>query len=441
MKKILIIGAGRSTISLINYLLNKSTELNIYITLADIDVNLAKEKIKNHPNACAKAFDIQNQDERRKLIAENEFIISMLPAALHMTVAYDCLHLNKHLATASYVSNEMKTIEKEVKQKSLFFLNECGLDPGIDHASAMKVIDQIKLAGGTITSFKSYCGGLVAPENNTNPWGYKFSWNPRNVVVAGQGTAQFLEDKNLKYLPYSRLFSEHDVIEVPGFKSFDAYANRDSLNYINTYGLHNIETMIRGTLREIGYCNAWQLIINLGLTDDTVVFHETDKLNYEMLLNAFLPNGNDTVKNKLIKFAGKLWSKDVEEKFDYLFFKTNEKITLKSGSPAQLLQSLLERKWKLENNDKDLVVMQHRFEYIQHADSNKKIINSSLVVIGDDNINTAMAKTVGLPLAITVKNFLSGKIQDRGVVIPVTKEIYMPMLDELKLFGIDFKES
>lgn len=439
MNKILIIGAGRSTSSLISYLLKQSEKHKWQITVADSNLQLAQSKTSGFANAKAMSFDVTNAAEREKVIMENDMIISMLPAFMHGDVARDCVRLGKHIATASYVSADMRELDAEAKQKGLFMLNECGLDPGIDHASAMKIIHELQHKGAEITSFKSYCGGLVAPESNDNPWGYKFSWNPRNVILAGQGTAQFLEGGQLKFIPYNRLFTQIDSISVEGYGKFDAYANRDSIGYKEPYGLHSIRTLLRGTLRQTGYCKAWNVFVKLGLTDDGYKIHDANQLTYTQLIGSFLPQGNGTVKDRLKNFMGAEWDMEVEAKLNYLELFDNKAIKIKEGSPAQLLQDLLEEKWKLKHGDKDMIVMQHLFEY--KLNGKDHYLTSSLVVTGDDEEHTAMAKTVGLPLAITVKNFLTGKFKLSGVQIPIVKEIYEPLLQELEELGIVFSEK
>lgn len=439
MSKILIIGAGRSTSSLISYLLRQSGTYNWEITVADTNKSLTEEKVRGFANAKAITFDVTNATEREAVIKTNDFVISMLPAFMHADVARDCVKFGKHIATASYVSADMKALDAEAKQKGLLLLNECGLDPGIDHASAMKIIDHLKSLGAEINLFKSYCGGLVAPESNDNPWGYKFSWNPRNVVLAGQGTAQFIDGGELKYIPYSNLFTQIETIEVEGYGKFDAYANRDSISYKEPYGLNNIKTLLRGTLRQVGYCKAWNVFVKLGLTDDSRKIKEANKLTYTQLIDSLLPKVEGTTLEKLKTFMQNDWDADVLEKLNYLELFDNRKIKLAEGSPAELLQNLLEEKWKLHHGDKDMIVMQHLFEYTLNNKKHK--LTSSLVVIGDDEEHTAMAKTVGLPLAITVKNFLTGKFKLSGVQIPTVKEIYEPLLAELEELGIIFKEK
>ncbi len=407
MTKILIIGAGRSATSLIDYLLANSQTHDWKITVSDVDLKLAQEKTGNNPRATAISFDIRNEEQRKKIIGEHDLVISMLPAFMHGDVARDCVELGKHMATASYVSADMKALDKEAQKKNILLLNECGLDPGLDHASAMKLIDEITHKGGEIHTFKSYCGGLVAPESNDNPWGYKFSWNPRNVILAGQGTAQYLEEGTLKFIPYNRLYTQTDVINIEGQGKFDAYANRDSISYIEVYGLKNIKTMLRGTLRQHGYCRAWNVFVKLGLTDDTSKITHADKLTYSSLLASFLPPATGSLKERLKNFVGADWDKEMETMMDYLELFSDKPVTMNEGSPAQLLQALLEEKWKLKPGDKDMIVMQHQFEYTLPGKSGLQRSESSLVVIGKNENHTAMALTVGLPLAITVKNFLT----------------------------------
>lgn len=441
MENILIIGAGRSATSLISYLLQQAVELDWWITVADVDVNLAEEKIAAHPRGKALSFDIRNEEQRRAIISKQDIVISMLPAIMHGDVARDCVELGKHMATASYVSADMRQLEGEAIKKGVLLLNECGLDPGLDHASAMKVIDDIKAKGGVLRSFKSYCGGLVAPQSNDNPWGYKFSWNPRNVILAGQGTAQWLDKGTIHFIPYNRLFLQTDTIVTEKYGQFEAYANRDSISYIDVYGLNGIQTMLRGTLRQTGYCKAWQVFVALGLTDDTSRISQANKMTYTSLMRAFLPGYPADVRSGLKQLMGKEWTSEVEAMLEYLELFNDRPITITEGSPAQILQVLLEEKWLLRKGDRDLIVMQHQFEYQLPGSDGLNRIHSSLALEGKDEQQTAMAMTVGLPLAITVKNFLTGKFKLSGVQIPIRQEIYQPMLKELESHHIQFVEQ
>lgn len=441
MKNILIIGAGRSASSLIKYLLENAAENNWNITVGDVSLELVQQKVKGFPSARAIAFDIQNESQRREEIRRADLVISMLPAFMHMNVAKDCVEFGKHLATASYVSKEMAELNEEAKQKGVILMNEIGLDPGIDHASAMKVIDHFRSEGYSVQAFRSYCGGLVAPESNDNPWGYKFSWNPRNVILAGQGTAQYIENGHYKYIPYNRLFIQTEMVEVDGLGTFEAYANRDSLSYRKSYSIEGIPTMLRGTLRSKGYCKAWNVFVKLGLTDDTYRIEASSEMTWKQLVEAYLPAGSGSLQQRLVEFMGSEMDATTLKLVEWLEIFSDKKIRLSNASPAQILQDLLEEKWKLKESDKDMIVMQHEFEF-QHksSDLQKKVI-SSLVVKGEDQTYTAMAKTVGLPLAITAKLILQNKLHVNGVVIPVIPEIYEPVLKELESLGIRFVEK
>src|SRR5690554_4768213 len=300
MKKILIIGAGRSASSLIKYLLDKSESENLEVTIADLSVELAQKKTNNHPRAKAIALDIKNKEEREQAIQSTDLVISMLPAAMHIEVAKDCITFKKHLVTASYISPEMQALDQEAKDNNLVFMNEIGLDPGIDHMSAMKVIDEIRAKGGKMLLFESFCGGLVAPESDTNLWNYKFTWNPRNVVLAGQGgAAKFIQEGRYKYIPYHRLFRRTEFFDIEGYGRFEGYANRDSLKYRSIYGLDNVLTLYRGTIRRVGFSKAWDMFVQLGMTDDSYVMENSENMSYSEFINSFLPfSHTDTVELK-----------------------------------------------------------------------------------------------------------------------------------------------
>jgi saccharopine dehydrogenase (NADP+, L-glutamate forming) len=437
---ILVVGAGRSSSSLIAYLLAQASTHNWIITVGDISLPAARERVGSSPQGRAIQFNIEEQEKSREVIAASDVVISLLPAHLHIQVAKICLTEKKHLLTASYISDEMKSLDLEAKRNDLLFLNECGLDPGIDHMSAMQVIDAIKSRGGKLISFESFTGGLIAPETDPdNPWRYKFTWNPRNVVMAGQGTARFLQDGKYKFIPYQQLFLRTTPVSVPGFGEYEGYANRDSLKYLETYGLGNIKTMLRGTLRNKGFCKAWNVLVQLGCCDDTYAMERVEKMTHAGFMDSFLDSHSSaSVEEKLIsKFNLSLSGEEmVRLRWSGLF--TDEKIGLSTGSPAQILEHILNKKWKLAPGDKDFIVMWHRFVY--EMGTTTKEIQAHLTVTGDDEVNTAMAKTVGLPLAIAANHLLQGKIKSRGVVIPVDKDIYNPVLNELSKHGISLVE-
>lgn len=439
MKSILVIGAGRSSSALISYLLKNADANGWKVRVGDMNLKFAQERVAGHDRGTAFHFDINNQQQREQEILHADLVVSMLPATMHGQVAQDCVKFGKHLVTASYVSDAMRALDADAKSKNVILLNEIGLDPGIDHMSAMKIINDIRSRGGELQAFYSYCGGLVAPESNDNPWGYKFSWNPRNVILAGQGTAQYIENGKYKYLPYQRLFAEAKSIEVKGHGSFDAYANRDSLSYRAIYGLENIPTMLRGTLRANGFCKAWDIFVKLGLTDDTWKVKNAGELTYGQLTEAFLPEGKGALKNRIAELYNLDPNDASVEMIEWSGILDNKKIPMDEGTPAQILQHLLEKKWLLKPGDKDMVVMQHIFDYF--LDGKLEHITSSLVVKGEDEIHTAMAKTVGLPAAIAVKMILTGAFKGSGVVVPVMKELYEPVLKELEGQGIVFTEE
>ncbi|MEO5572755.1 MAG: saccharopine dehydrogenase C-terminal domain-containing protein [Bacteroidia bacterium] len=446
MRSVLVLGAGLSSSALIKYLLDHSQNENWNVTVADFSLDTAKSKTKNHTHARAIAFDIKNESQRAEEIKKANIVISLLPPGLHYLAAVDCIRFKKNLITASYVSDQIKKLESDAATSGILLLNEMGLDPGIDHMSAMQIIHQLKSENAELLSFKSYTGGLVAPEYNDNPWGYKFTWNPRNVILAGQGTAKFIQDNTYRYIPYSRLFHLIETIEVEGLGIFDGYANRDSLAYRHHYEIENIPSLIRGTLRNHGFCAAWDVFVQLGLTDDSFTIEKSSELTYAHFIEAFIPlriNGKD-LKSKVAALCGIDPEGEAIKKIEWTGIFDEVKIDLDNATPAQILQHLLQRKWILKEGDKDMIVMQHEFicrdQKPESVSQNKKII-SSLIVKGDDAHFTAMAKTVGLPMGIAARLILNGKIKLTGVKIPVMKEIYEPVLDELKSFGITFSEK
>ena len=441
MRKILVIGAGKSTSYLLDYLLGKAESEKLHITIGDINPSAIPERIAGDKSCTLISLDIFDEGERTKAISDADIVISMLPARFHIKVAKDCLEHGKHLVTASYISKELLALDKSVKDKGLVFMNEIGLDPGVDHMSAMQVIDRVRDKGGKIILFESFCGGLVAPEDDNNLWNYKFTWNPRNVVLAGQGgTAKFLQEGTYKYIPYHRLFRRTEFFEVEGFGRFEGYANRDSLNYRESYGLQNALTIYRGTMRRVGFSKAWNMFIQLGATDDTFTIENSEKMSYREFINLFLPySPTDSVELKLRHYL-KLDQDDIrwDKLLELNVFDDSRYIGIPNATPAQALQKILEDSWTLKAEEKDMIVMYHKFGY--ELNGEKKQIDSKLVVIGENQTHTAMAKTVGLPVAIATLKILNGKITTPGVQIPISKEVYEPILEELKSFGVNFKE-
>jgi saccharopine dehydrogenase-like NADP-dependent oxidoreductase len=441
MKTIAVLGAGRSASALITYLLQQATAHGWKIVVGDVSEDAARQRIGGSTRGEAVSFDINNEANSKQVIQSADVVISLLPAHFHPVVAQHCLTFNKHLLTASYVSKEMEAFDAEAKSKNILLLNECGLDPGIDHMSAMQVIDKIKSAGGSLVSFDSFTGGLISPETDKeNPWRYKFTWNPRNVVMAGQGTAKFLQQGQFKYIPYHQLFKRITHVTVPGYGEYEGYANRDSLKYLSTYGLEGIQSMLRGTLRNKGYCSAWNVLVQLGCCDDTYMMEGLDKMTHRDFINAFLNYESQLMVEEKICINFKLLPNGPEmQRLRWSGFFDREIIGIKEGTPAQVLEHILNKKWKLAPIDKDLIVMWHRFVY--EVGGVKKEIQASLVATGDDSNYTAMSKTVGLPLGIAAKLLLQDKISSRGVVIPVIRELYDPILKELGEMGIALIEQ
>ena len=428
---------------MIKYTLEQAQKYNWAVIVADADLKMAESKVAGHPNGLAVWLDVTKAEERRQLITRADLVVSLLPAYLHIEVANDCIKLRKHLITASYVSKDIYKLTDEFRNQELIFMGELGLDPGIDHMSAMKCIDDIKSKGGKLKGFSSNAGGLIAPDCvGSNPWRYKFTWNPRNVVLAGQGTAQYLEDGKLKYIPYNRLFKEYRLLEVPGFdEPFEVYANRESLLYRDAYGLGNIPNLYRGTIRYRGFCDAWNALVQIGLTDATYPIVDSDKISYHTLMEGYLSKPGRpgaSVKERIAELIGEREFSPVMKKLDWLGLFTKKKIGLHNATPALILENLLLKKWKLEPADRDIIVMQHEFDYQLNGKQYRRY--STLVLEGKDAQDTAMAKLVGLPLGIFAKLVMLGKIQARGVHIPVQKEVYEPVLQELEEFGVVFRE-
>lgn len=440
MKTILVLGAGRSSSSLIDYLIAAANKFSWKIIVGDASLDASRSRIRDSSCATAVAFNVEQQETSGEVIAASDVVISLLPPHYHVAVARLCLSKGKHLITASYVSDEMKSLDVEARSRNLIFLNECGLDPGIDHMSAMQIIDTLQAQGGKIVSFESFTGGLIAPETDPeNPWRYKFTWNPRNVVMAGQGTAKFLHEGKVKYIPYQQLFKRINHITVHGHGAFEGYANRDSLKYIETYRLKGIQTLLRGTLRNHGFCPTWNVLVQLGCCDDSYTMDGVEHMTHRDFMDVFLDGSRtEAIEDRVIKQFDLLPDGPEMKRLAWSGFFSTEKVGLKNGTPAQVLEHILNKRWALAPGDKDMIVMIHRF--VIDFSGKSKTLQASLVVKGEDAVNTAMAKTVGLPLGIAAKLLLQDKITLRGVVIPTEAELYNPILNELKTLGIEMIE-
>lgn len=442
MNNILVIGAGKSSSTLIKYLLENAKQEDWKILVSDRDKQSIIDKTKNHELSEAIEIDILDASLREPLIERSDVVISMLPARFHMDVINDCIRFKKHVITPSYVNDEIRALDEEAKNAGIIIMNELGLDPGIDHMSAMRILDKIRERGDEIKYFESFTGGLIAPASDDNPWNYKFTWNPRNVVIAGQGSAaKFIQHGRYKYIPYNRLFRRSEVIELNGYGRFEGYANRDSLKYRSIYGIENIPTIYRGTLRRVGFGRAWNYLVQLGATDDSYLMEGSGSMTHRDFVNSFLPyNPHDSVELKFRHYMKIDQDDEVWDKLLWLGLFEKTPIGLdKDATPAQILQKIMEKKMHLGPDDKDMIIMYHKIGF--EGNGVHKEVKSWLVAIGEDQTYTAMSDTVGLPLGIFTKYLLRGDIKSRGVQLPIHKEVYNPVLDELETYGIKFQET
>jgi saccharopine dehydrogenase-like NADP-dependent oxidoreductase len=441
LTNILVAGAGKSATWLIKYLLDDARKNGWQVTVADGNAALIAEKTANHPAARAAAFDITSVKERQALVKDADIVVSLMPPHLHILLAEDCVRFRKNLITSSYISPEMKALDEAARKEGLMFMCEMGLDPGIDHMSANHIIHGIQRVAGEITSFKSYCGGLIAQESDDNPWHYKFSWNPRNIIDAGKAGAAYLEKGKNKEVGYQDMFNARDLVEVDGAGSLAWYPNRDSLKYLDIYEVPDVTTFLRATFRHPDFCAGWQALIRLGLTDTENAIPEHIKTYADLLaaLNGFA-NG---VNNLRESAAGKLnlkYNGRVMNMISWLGLFERDALPESARTPGDALLQLLEQKWAMRPEDKDLVVMQHEVGYSHRG--RQHMLISSLVIEGENRELSAMAKTVGLPMGILAKLVLQKRvIPPHGVLLPGMSSVYKPVLAELARHGIDFKEK
>lgn len=441
MKRIFIIGAGRSSTTLIHYLQQNAQTNNWTIVVGDKDIKTAQDRIGT--SVLLTPFDVNDATALDRQVQQADLVISMLPARFHLRVAPVCLRHGKNLLTPSYEAPELQPFKNEIKEKGLLFLNEMGLDPGIDHMSAMKEIDTIKEEGHELLSFESFTGGLIAPESDDNPWHYKLTWNPLRVVLAGnEGPAKFIQEGKYKYIPYNRLFRRTELIEIENYGWFEGYANRDSLKYIDLYQLQGVPTVYRGTLRRPGFCRAWNIFVQLGMTDNSYLMEGLEKMARRDFVNSFLYyHPSDSVEVKLYHDQHIDQDSDIIVKLKWLGIFDDTPIGLKKGTPANVLEHILNEKWQLAPDDKDMTVIWHKFIYKDRSSGKSVKKYASLVVTGENQLHTAMSKTVGLPIGIAAKLILTGKLRLKGLFIPTKREIYFPILQELQKHGIQFKTT
>jgi saccharopine dehydrogenase-like NADP-dependent oxidoreductase len=439
MKKILILGAGLVAKPLVRYLLDQP---DFEVEVASRTVSKAEKLVSNHPHGKAKELNLKDEESLKNEVSNADLVISMVPYSYHPKVARYCIEYKKNMVTTSYVSEIMKSLEGEARKAGILILNEVGLDPGIDHMEAMRIIHEIEEKGGEVLGFTSYCGGLPAPEANTNPFGYKFSWSPTGVLLAGKNSAQYLKDGQQVFIPSQDLFDNYKIIPIKGLGEFEAYPNRNSLPYIQLYGIQSTKTMLRGTLRNKGWCSTLKKIAELGLLDETE--KDWSGLTYKDFLRKLMsdPPEKDTKKalSAYLKIKENL---DIIKRFEWLGLLADNPLPLTKGSALDILSARMIEKMQYAQGERDMIILQHEFiaSYPGKKKKQKEKITSTLVDFGIPHGDSSMARTVGFPAAISTRLILQGKIKQKGVHIPVIPEIYRPVLEELKELGIAFKEK
>ena len=434
-KKIVILGAGKSSSYLIKYLYDKRKELNISLNVFS---DYRPSYIDEFNEINFTILDIKDKEKLIQILQGTYIVVSLLPPFLHFEIAEICSKNKINMITASYLDEKIKTLEKSFIENDCFLFMEMGLDPGIDHMSAMKMIDKLNKSN-KIIEFESYTGGLVKLDKKNNPWGYKFTWNPMNVILAGAGGAKYLKEGISKSISYDEIFKDLTSINIPENEYFEGYANRDSLKYKSLYNLNDIKTLKRGTLRHKGFCETWSLLIDLGLTSNSKTLCNDNEMTFFNFFNYNIKAEDcNGLKKVLDEVYGIKKDSQVFKNLEWSGFFSNKKISIKEGKFSDFLLSILLDKWTLSKGDIDLIVMTHTFVYKSEKKINKLI--SYLRIEGEDNIYTAMSKTVGLPMAVLIEHILKNGIDKKGIQLPFTKDVYNPILKKLKKLGIGFKE-
>ena len=436
MNKVLILGAGLVAKPLVRYLLDQP---DFKVEVASRTVSKAVKLIDNHPDGEAKELNLKDEEGLKKEVADSDLVISMVPYGFHPKVAKYCIDFGKHMVTTSYVSEVMQNLDEQAKKANILILNEVGLDPGIDHMEAMRIIHEVEEKGGKIQSFTSYCGGLPAPEANTNPFGYKFSWSPIGVLLAGKNSAQYQKDGQQIFIPAEDLFKDPSIINIEGLGEFEGYPNRNSLPYIQLYGIQSADTMLRGTLRNKGWCSTMKKMVDLGILDEEE--KEWDGLTYKDFIRRLMGNpAEEDIQKALSAHLGIEEDSDIIKRFEWLGLLSDESIPVSKGSALDILGARMLEKLQYEEGERDMIILQHQF-IASYPDGKKEKITSTLIDYGIPHGDSSMARTVGLPAAIATRLILEGKIEMTGVHIPVIPEIYVPILQELKEMDIVFTEK
>ena len=440
MQTILVAGAGKSSTYLIEYLLENASRNKWNVIVADGDAAAIAKKVNKHPFAEAAVFDINNKAQREALVKRADIVLSLMPPHLHILLAHECLEHKKNLITSSYISDEMRSMDAAVKEAGLMFMCEMGLDPGIDHMTASKIINSIHKVAGRITAFRSYCGGLIAPESDNNPWHYKFSWNPKNIITAGFGGAKYLHNGKHVEVPYEKMFEHNKKIKIPGLNALAYYPNRDSLKYLDLYDVSSVKTFMRATLRYPSFSRGWDALIKLGLTNQEDNFDTTGYTYAAWLRKKTNCEAEANLQQHVASILGAVNDDKVISLLEWLGVFSNVNVASGNLSSGEILLELLQDKWSMSEEDKDMVVMHHEVEY-EHK-GRMITLKSSMVLKGEGGEHSAMARTVGMPMAILATLILTKKLKPPvGVLLPVMQSVYRPVLRELEYNGISFTDE
>lgn len=439
MKKVLVLGAGLVARPLVRYLLDQP---DFKVTVASRTVSKAEALVDGHPDGTTLTLLVDDTAKLEKLISEHDLAISLLPAPLHPVVAEMCIKHKKHMVTTSYVSPKMKALDGPAKDAGVMILNEIGVDPGIDHMSAMRIIHDVQKRGGKVVSFKSYCGGLPAPEDNDNPWGYKFSWSPRAVCTAGKNAACFRENGRRVDIPGPELFTCTHPVQVEGIGELEAYPNRDSLGYLDIYGLQDIDTMFRGTFRYQGWCKCLKKVVDLGMLEEKPVAYPAGTTFADWTAGLIGSDSTDNIREQVAKKIDLDASDNVLDRLEWLGLFSNDElpITGKETTPLDILAARMDEKMPYKKGERDMIALVHQF-VARFPDGKEEKISSTLIDFGRPDGDSSMARTVSLPAAVGAKLILTGAIADTGVHLPVKPSIYNPVLDELETMGIRCEEK
>jgi saccharopine dehydrogenase (NADP+, L-glutamate forming) len=433
MKTVLVLGAGMVARPLVQYLLDVP---GLKVIVASRTVSRAEALIDSNPQGEARALNAENTDALRAMIPEADLAISLLPYTYHVQVAQLCIEFGKDMVTTSYVSPAMRGLDERAKAAGIILLNEIGVDPGIDHMSAMKIIHSVQQNGGKITSFRSWCGGLPAPEANTNPFGYKFSWSPRGLLLAGRNAAHYLEEGKEIDIDGEELFDHYWDVQVPGMHQMEGYPNRDAVPYADVYGIPEAETVFRGTLRNPGWSATLKTMVDLGLLD--LEARAWTGLTFNQFVGQLMGYAGEDIRQVVADYLGLQLDSSILDNLEWLGLFSDDPLPLEHGAPLDILAARMLEKMPYEENERDMLVMHHEFiaEYPDH----KEEITSTMIDYGIPGGDSSMSRTVGLPAAIGSRLILDGKITRKGVVVPVTPDIYEPVLTELAKMGIHLEK-